>query len=103
MRRIRSAKHRKFINSLPCARCWASPPNECAHISMGNLRGTALKAGDDCAVPACNRCHRASHTRGEASFWGDIDRVNALARKLYEYTGQREICMVMIMTYQRGF
>ncbi len=53
----KNPKHRKFINSLPCATCNETPPSECSHIRRRTDGGTGLKPSDMYTIPQCRSCH----------------------------------------------
>src|SRR5690606_24766128 len=101
-RRIRDDKHRLFINSLPCARCWSYPPNECAHISAGNGKGMALKVSDEYTLPLCHNCHAEAHRVGEKTFFGDVTKASAIAKAIYEVSGDKAKAMELLREVSRA-
>ena len=86
---VRDRRHLDFVRSLPCLTCGRKTRGDAAHLSVGNNKGIAFKAGDDKTIPHCRRCHRESHDKGELSYWyeyGGYEAVNVLARALYDAT-----------------
>lgn len=49
--RLKSEKHRRWVASLPCLRCWTSPC-QAAHVTIGRF-GFGMKTGDNNCVPLC--------------------------------------------------
>ena len=85
---IRSKKHLKFINSLPCCNCSKPSPSEAAHIRAQSDGGTGMKPSDNRTVPLCHECHREQHNVGEYWFWKERleDAIN-LSNALWIMTG----------------
>lgn len=94
--RVRSDKHKRFINSLSCAVCHAPPPSECAHISAAGGKGMGLKVSDEYTIPLCHTCHHTAHQIGERSFFGDVKSVSAIAQSVYEVSGDREMALRLL-------
>ena len=62
------------------------------------------KASHWWTVPQCHNCHaNGVHMKGEISFWGDIDRVKALALKLYEISGNMELAKRITNGFRHQF
>lgn len=101
-RRIRDDKHRRFINSLPCAKCWAYPPSECSHISGAGGKGIALKVSDEYTLPLCRNCHAEAHRVGEKTFFGDVERVSAVAKAVYEVSGDTAKALQLLRGVRHG-
>ncbi len=99
---IRDPKHLKFIRSLPCCVCLCTDNVQAAHIRLGNDGGLAMKPSDCYTVPLCADCHHKQHSIGERQFWGDMDRVNSLAAKLY--IGMKKArAIIEILRFNRVF
>ncbi len=62
--RWRSDNYRKWVSSLPCARCHSLAGSQCHHIKgVGHLSGAGLKAPDQFSMPLCVECHAEIHTK----------------------------------------
>lgn len=101
-RRVRDPKHLKFIRGLACCNCGIYGPCEAAHIRIGSKSGIGLKPSDTDVISLCARCHHLQHTKGERTFHGDIEKVRGLARALYNFTGDQDVCSGLILKYRRG-
>jgi hypothetical protein len=86
---LRDQGHLDWLRTLYCVACGRSPCDP-AHVSIGGGGGKGIKAGDDCAVPLCWRCHRTiQHQRGERTFWGPwggVEAAHDLGKALYAIT-----------------
>ena len=101
---VRSAKHKKFIRTLPCCVSFSNPPSDPAHISKGSGRGIGIKASDDRIVPLNHTQHARQHNRGEVSFWnGYLDEAVILANELYRHTGDWKTCVSLILDFRRKY
>lgn len=98
---IRNAKHLSFIASLPCVLC--GDDSCAAHIRIGGGGGMGLKPHDSHTVSLCHRHHSEQHSRGERTFWGDVQKAINLAAYLYANTGNREVCEFKIAEFRREF
>lgn len=99
---IRDSKHLKFIRSLPCCVCLKTFTVQAAHIRKGNDGGTGLKPPDCYTVPLCSECHIKQHTKGEISFWGNIEKATQLANKLFILTDKSK-AILTILEFNRVF
>lgn len=102
---IRSEKHRRFIACLPCV---VSLSNEvqAAHVRKGNLCGIGMKPSDEFCLPLSVSEHAKQHRIGEESYWkpyGGHEKASALAKKLYEATGDGKEAMRLIMEFRNAF
>jgi hypothetical protein len=100
--RIRSEAHRRFVASLLCCGCGAQPPTQAAHLRSGGAGGTGLKPCDSLTLPLCAACHSRQHHTSEAEFFGNIDRVKALAKALYTISGDGLKGLQLIAAHRQG-
>lgn len=63
---MKSARHLAYVRQHPCCICNRTPV-EAHHLlkPWQGVRGMALKAGDQNAVPLCPAHHRALHMAGD--------------------------------------
>jgi hypothetical protein len=91
---MRSAKHLKFIRSLPCLICGDDTGSDACHVRYSDSffqklnPGIGRKPGDEWTVPMCRTHHTAQHEGSETGFW-KIMRLNPLtiAKQLFAATG----------------
>jgi len=94
---IRSKKHKRFVNWLPCAARseYCEGNTEAAHIRMASDGGMGMKPGDDNIVPLCRRHHEMQHQQGEHPFWLNHPckgRPHPLASALWLSSGDTRTC-----------
>lgn len=53
---VRSEAYRRLVAALPCMRCAAPGPNQCAHSNAG--KGMGIKSCDLESFSLCPTCHR---------------------------------------------
>lgn len=97
---IRDAKHRKFINSLPCCSCFNNPLSECSHIRRNHDGGTSIKPSDNLSVPQCHRCHDKVDyiiTRE------NTDDFKTLAKSLYQVSGDWKQGVKLVLDFRRKY
>ena len=84
--KIRNAKYREWVASLPCALCCFIGASQSAHIHLRGHKGKGIKESDDQIIPLChagaNDCH-GKIDRYEI----DIDRLTVIkkSRMAYEF------------------
>lgn len=101
--KIRNKAHLRFIASLPCVVSGASDV-QAAHIRRGTDGGMGMKPSDCYVVPLSVAQHRLQHFCGELKFWypyGGYESAIALAKQLYEHTGDGVECMRLIARFRR--
>ena len=103
-RPIRDRKHLAFAGSLPCCipSCGqpSGPPH---HLLRGSDKCAGRKAGDNFALPMCPEHHRALHLNGDETWfldWHSIADGPALAKALYEATGNYELACAILRGIQ---
>lgn len=99
----RDSKHLKFIRTLPCCVCLRMDTVQAAHIRKNTDGGMGLKPSDRYVTPLCYECHSRQHSRGEVTFWGDINKPIELANALYLMTGDKEKSIHRIIGFNRSF
>lgn len=100
-KRMRDAKHLKFIRQLPCCFCLRMDTVQAAHIRKGTDGGMGLKPSDCYVTPLCYDCHSRQHSKGEVTFWGDVEKAIQLANALYVMTGDKEKAIHHIIRFNR--
>jgi len=80
-------------------------------VRTGNNSGMGYKSGDDCIVPLCcsdgftEGCHDKQGVVGEEVFWmlhGGTEKATALAKDLFECTGDRDGALELIREFTDG-
>jgi len=88
---------------------------EWAHVRKGTNTGGNQKPHHRHTVPLCgphwkrdgkgdiftNGCHQIQHSKGELTFWGDMDYPHALGEKLYKVSGDWEKGVTAVMEFRR--
>ena len=97
---IRDAKHRKFINSLPCCSCFNNPPSECSHIRRNHNGGTGIKPSDDFCVPQCHSCHTKVDYIITAE---NAECFKILAANLYQVKGDLGQGVKLVLEFRRRY
>lgn len=88
--RLRSKQYLAHIRSKPCLICganWSDPH----HVTYAQLKGKAVKSGDQYAVPLCRKHHMELHESplGERTFWA-MNGIIPLVWADKEYSEWRE-------------
>lgn len=69
---LRSARHLRWVRSLPCIAVCKSGPIEAAHVRHGlppgEMAGIGIKPADYWCVPMCAEHHREAHQKGHETF-----------------------------------
>jgi len=68
---LRSEKWLDEVRNRPCVLTGASPA-VAAHVRWRSNGGTALKPGDNRALPLTDDLHKLQHQVGEVSFWTEM-------------------------------
>lgn len=103
--KIRSKAHLRFVASLPCVVTGRSDVQS-AHIRKGTDGGAGLKPSDCFVIPLSVAEHALQHKVGELRYWypyGGYEKATALAKALYENTGNREKCLQLIAEFRHAF
>ena len=103
--RIRSCKHKRFINSLPCIGCNDQKTRSHAHhVGSKRLTGMGVKVGDDRCAPLCFDCHIVQlHQKGEERFYrklGGRGKVESLIYNLHKNTGDEDSANELIRRFK---
>ena len=95
---VRSEKHRRFVASLPCLVSKVHGQTQCAHIRKGTSGGMGRKPSDEFCLPLSVAEHARQGEIGERLYWGDrLPDAIALAKRLYENTGNRDLCLWLMI------
>jgi len=62
--RIESGAYLKWIRTLPCDTCGASPPSDPSHLNNYH-RGHGTKMPDWWSIPQCRNCHNEYERHGD--------------------------------------
>ena len=77
----RDPQYLAWINTLPCAVCFRTGPNEAHHAKSGGL---GVKSSDYTAIPLCNEHHREWHDKyGKKGPFGE-EYIDMLIEQLQE-------------------
>lgn len=99
--RIRDAKHRKWIASLPCCVTGVSGFSQAAHIRHGLAGGMGLKPCDSLCVPLHFMAHATQHRVSEVEYWGDrLEAAKQLAKDLYAVSGDTMAALLLIAKFR---
>jgi hypothetical protein len=82
---LRDKKHLSWLKTMPCCRCGLYGC-DAAHIRLNGGGGMGIKPPDNCTISLCRKCHNEQHSRGEVSFYKDIDKAHDLAHALWLFS-----------------
>lgn len=101
----RDRKHLAFVRSLVCCVCLKTDTIEACHIRKGlpnHLKGgIGLKPPDCVTIPMCHYHHSFNHSKGDISFWGDMQLPINLAAYLWEIRFDRDKAIKAILRFNR--
>jgi len=106
---MRSAKHLRFIRSLPCLVCGTDQAVDACHVRYSDAAagkvnpGLGAKPGDEWTIPMCRYHHTAQHKGSETGFWKNLGLDPLpIAQDLFRHTGDALMGESIIRMVQNG-